>query len=90
MLKKTLLYAMAFTIPLTLGITAWQSTRFAMLRQEIEQNNRLQTELVEQNQRLITEIAALSASSRIDKLARDRLGLDTKRPEDIVHITIHQ
>ena len=78
---------MAVSIPLALGVTAWQSTRYAALKYDIDRNNRLQTELVEQNRRLITEIAALSASSRIGKLA-DRLGLDKKKPEDVLHITI--
>ena len=82
------LYFMALSAPLALGLSAWQSTRYAVLKRDVERNNRLQIELIEKNRRLITEIAALSASSRIDKLARDNLGLDTKKPEDVLHLSI--
>lgn len=86
--KKVVLYFMALSAPLALGLSAWQSTRYAVLKRDVERNNRLQIELIEKNRRLITEIAALSASSRIDKLARDNLGLDTKKPEDVLHLSI--
>lgn len=88
MKERFFLYVIFISIPLVMGITVWQSARYAALKREVERNNRIQSELVEQNRKLLTEIAALSASSRIGQLARDRLGLDRKRPEDVVHILI--
>ena len=78
---------MALSIPLALGITAWQSARFSALKRDIERNNRLQLSLVEQNKRLITEISQLSSSYRIGKFAREQ-GLDTKKPENVIHVLI--
>ncbi|MDR2509304.1 MAG: cell division protein FtsL [Spirochaetaceae bacterium] len=87
--KYVFLYVMVLSIPLAFALAAWQSTRYAALQRDIERNTRLQAELVEQNRRLITEIAALSATARIDKLARD-IGLDQRQPESVIHVSIEE
>ncbi|GMO27440.1 MAG: cell division protein FtsL [Spirochaetaceae bacterium] len=88
MKARILLYSIFISIPLAMGFAVWQSARYAALKREVQRNNRVQSEIVAQNRTLITEIAALSASSRIGKLARDSLGLDRKKPEDVMHVSI--
>jgi cell division protein FtsL len=86
--NKVLLYVMALTLPLSFALLAWQAVRFSDLRDEVERLYKAQDEWVENNKRLITEIASLSSSARIEKIAKDSLGLDKKRPEEVMQITI--
>ncbi|MDR2500601.1 MAG: cell division protein FtsL [Treponema sp.] len=83
-----LLYFFSLTIPVFLGIAAWQSNRFSELEWEIAQLERSQEEWVESNKRLIAGIAVLSSSERIAYIAKHDLGLIKKRPEEVLQIRI--
>lgn len=83
-----LLYFFALTIPLFLGITAWQSSRYAALERDVKQLEVDQEVWIESNKRLIAGIAVLSSPGRIEKIARDELGLTKIRPEDVLQIRI--
>jgi cell division protein FtsL len=83
-----LLYFFALTISGFLGITAWQSSRYAALEREVKQFEADQEIWIESNKRLIAGIAVLSSPGRIEKIARDELGLSKIRPEDVLQIRI--
>jgi cell division protein FtsL len=86
--KRVLLYVIVFSITLSLGLLVWQGVRCATLKKDVKRLEAVQNEWVLKNKRLITDIAALSSSARIEKIAKDSLGLDKKQPEDILQVRI--
>jgi cell division protein FtsL len=86
--QKIFLYAMALTIPLSLGVLVWQSARYSALKREVRILTGKQEELVDDNKRLIADIAALSSPARITKFAKLNLGLEKKTPEDVLQVII--
>ncbi|MDR0624753.1 MAG: cell division protein FtsL [Treponema sp.] len=86
--RYVLLYLMVLTIPLFLGLNAWQSSRYAALEREIDRLEDAQEEWVESNKRLIAGIAVLSSSERIEFIAKNELDLDRIQPEDVLQIQI--
>lgn len=88
MANKFLLYAMVISVPLSLGGAAFQSARFYTLEKQVKELNEEQQKTVEANKRIITDIALLSSSARIEKIAKDNLGLDKIQPENTLTIII--
>jgi cell division protein FtsL len=86
--QLVLLYFIALTIPLLLGITAWQSSRYAALEQQVGQLEVDQVEWIENNKSLIAGIAVLSSPGRIEKIAKNELGLSKIHPEHVLQIRI--
>ncbi|MDR2021098.1 MAG: septum formation initiator family protein [Treponema sp.] len=82
------MYFLILTIPLFLGLTTLQSSRYAQLEREMRRLETVQEEWIESNKRLIAGIAALSSSERIEHIARNDLGLQKKAPEEILQIRI--
>jgi cell division protein FtsL len=76
------------TIPLLLGLNAWQASRYAGLEREIGRLEDAQTEWVESNKRLIAGIAVLSSPERIEHIAVKELELERIAPEDVLQIRI--
>ncbi|MDR1240077.1 MAG: cell division protein FtsL [Treponema sp.] len=76
------------TIPLFLGLNAWQSSRYTSLEREISRLEDAQVEWIESNKRLIAGIAVLSSSERIEHIARNELKLERIAPEDVLQIRI--
>jgi cell division protein FtsL len=89
MMKRYLLiYSAALTIPVMLALVSWQSNRYLDLEQKTAALEREQEKWVESNNRLIAVIAMLSSSERIEHIARDQLGLNRVKPEDVLQIKI--
>ncbi|MDR2098065.1 MAG: cell division protein FtsL [Spirochaetaceae bacterium] len=88
MRRKILLYAMALSLPLSLGAVIWQSARYSALRDEMKILTGRQQEWIDNNKRLIRDIAVLSSSARIEEFARANLTLEKKRPEDVLQVII--
>jgi cell division protein FtsL len=86
--RYVLLYVIALTIPLFLGLNAWQSGRYAALEREISRLEDAQAEWIESNKRLIAGIAVLSSSERIEFIAKNELELERIAPEDVLQIRI--
>jgi cell division protein FtsL len=86
--RYALLYFIVLTIPLFLGITAWQSVRYKELDREVRRLEAVQEDWVESNKRLIAGIAVLSSSERITQIAVHDLGLTKIQPEDVLQIRI--
>ena len=90
MTKHLLLYFFAFSIPVFLGIAAWQSVRYTELDKNARRLEAVQEEWVENNRKLIAGIAVLSSSSRIEQVAVRDLRLSKIRPEDILQVRIEE
>jgi cell division protein FtsL len=88
MSNKILLYVMVVSIPLALGLAAWQSAQYSALKTEVKRLLEQQEELVESNKRIITDIAVLSSSARLEKFAKSNLGFNKKKPEDVLQVRI--
>ncbi len=88
MKRRILLYAIALTIPLILGLDSWQTARYARVDAELRALEDQQREWLESNKRLIAGIAVLGSSQRIEAIARDELKLRKVEPEAILQIGI--
>jgi len=88
MTNKFFLYFIAITIPLFLGLLVWQSNRYQNLTKELERLEKSQTEWVESNKRLVAYIAENSSAERIDRIAKNELGLGKIPPENFLQVRI--
>lgn len=88
MIKRIFFYLLILTFPAFLGLVIWQSVRYADLERELIRLEKTQEEWVENNKRLIANITVLSSPERIERIARDELGLQKKRPEEVLQISI--
>jgi len=86
--RYAMIFFMALTIPLFLGLNALQSNKCSELKREINRIQQEQVELLEKNREVAARITELLATDKIEKDARERLGLKKKRPEDIFLINI--
>ncbi|MDR3302904.1 MAG: septum formation initiator family protein [Treponema sp.] len=86
--RLLLLYSIALSIPILLGIAVWQSSRYASLEREITRLEASQQVLIESNKELITAITTLSGPERIEHYATSILGLIKIRPEQVMQIRI--
>ncbi|MFQ3547160.1 MAG: cell division protein FtsL [Termitinemataceae bacterium] len=88
MLKRVLLYVWVLTIPLFFALNAWQASRCYRVTEEIRRLEKIQEDRIEENKRLIAGIAVLSSTDRIERIAKDVLKLQRKKPEEIIQIHI--
>ena len=86
--RLALLYFFVLTIPLFLGLAAWQSVRYTELERNVRDLEAAQEEWIENNKRLIAGIAVLSSTSRIGQVAEKDLGLSKLSPENVLQIRI--
>jgi cell division protein FtsL len=82
-----LFFLMVLTIPLLLGINAWQSNECGILRNEIKKLERSQESAIRENKIAANEIVNLLATSRLEAEARN-MGLQKKQPEDVILIVM--
>ena len=85
-----LLYFIVFTIPVFLGLTAWQSVRYSKLDKGLRRLEATQEDWVESNKKLAAGIAVLSSSARIEQIAVYDLGLSKMQPEDVLQVRIEE
>ena len=83
-----LFYFFVLTIPLFLGVLAWQSFRYTELESSVRRLEADQKELVVENRKLIASAAVLSAPSRIEQIAVQDLGLSKILPENVLQVRI--
>jgi len=89
MIKRyLLLYFIALTIPLCLGLLVWQSNRYQNLVKELERLEQSQTEWIESNKRLIAGIGEYSSPERIENIAKSQLELQKIPPEYFLQVKI--
>jgi cell division protein FtsL len=86
--KRVLVFTMAVTIPVFLFLNAWQGYKYGRLAREIRRMEAEQKNWFEENKKLIASIAIFSSPSRIDRSAREELGLSKPESRDIDRIHI--
>jgi cell division protein FtsL len=88
MKKQVLIYVLALSMPLAMGLVALQSAHYTGLARQVAALNREQEDVIEVNKRLIMDIAALSSPERIEKIAKEELGLKQAPPEAVMQVRI--
>ena len=88
--RYALLYFIVLSIPIFLGIVAWQSVRYTELDRGVRRLEAVQEDWVENNKKLIAGIAVLSSSQRIEQVAVRDLGLVKIVPEDVLQVRIEE
>jgi len=81
-----LFFLMVITIPVFLWANAWQSNECGILRNEIKKMERNQENAVEENKTVVAEIAEELAVDKLEKDARNKLGLKKIKPENVLLI----
>ena len=84
------LYFIVLTIPLFLGLIAWQSARYTNLEQQTRRLEADQERWVESNRRLIADIATLTTSGIVERVAYDNLNLSRIPPENVLQVWIER
>ncbi|GHU85137.1 hypothetical protein FACS189473_3810 [Spirochaetia bacterium] len=82
------LYFLTLSIPALLGLSAWQSCRYADLERETVRLESDQEEWINGNRGLIAGIAVYSSPGRIEYVVKNQLGLTKKRPGEVLQILI--
>jgi len=82
-----LLFVLALTIPLFLGINAWQANECGIIRSEIKNLEKTQENSLDENKTIAADIVYLLTAERLDTEAR-KMGLRKMRPEDIILIVM--
>jgi cell division protein FtsL len=80
-----LLFLMVLTIPVFLGVNAWQSNVYGEIKNDIKTLEKIQEQRVTENKAVANDIADLMAAGRLEAEAK-KLGLQKMRPEDVVLI----
>lgn len=80
----------ALLIPLLLIFDAMQSGRYEILESEVTALERRQEELVESNKKLVSDISILSSADRVERRAREELGMRKAGADDIVRVEIER
>ena len=88
--RYALLYFIVLSIPVFLGIVAWQSVRYTELDRGVRRLEAVQEDWVENNKKLIAGIAVLSSSQRIEQVAVRDLSLVKIVPEDVLQVRIEE
>lgn len=74
-MKRWYFLLLIAVVPAVVFVHTWQVFRYRQVESEIERLQEEEKELVEQNKRLIAGIAVLRSPRRLEKIARDELGL---------------
>lgn len=82
-MKRILVLLLAATVPALLGLKIWQVQRTQALLTKIETMDQQQREWLEKNKRLLSAIAVFRSPARIEKLAREKLGLEAGVEPDL-------
>jgi cell division protein FtsL len=85
-----LFYFFVITIPLFLGMIAWQSARYSDLERQTRRLEADQEKWVEQNKRLIADIAVLTTLEKVERIAVNDLKLSKIRPENVLQVWIER
>ena len=87
-MKKLLILAVALSIPFFLCLTVWQAYRYTKLNDEVAALEAEQVSWLEKNKKVIAGLALWSSPERIEKLARETLGLKRLDRDRTLTITL--
>ena len=85
-LRRLLLYGAALAVPLLLYV--WQRVEFLGRSYELEALKKQKQELVEMNKQLTVERSFLVSPARVEKIARQKLGLREPSPQDVRRVLL--
>jgi cell division protein FtsB len=80
------LFLMVISIPVFLWANAWQSNECGILRSAIKKAEKNQENAGEENKTVAAEIAKLVSVDKLEKDARNKLGLKKISPENVLLI----
>ena len=86
MKRYILFFAMVISIPVFLGVNAWQSNKCGELKNSIREIERNQENSVDENRTVAAEIADLLAVDKIEDEAQKKLEMQKIRPQDVTLI----
>ena len=89
-MKRIILIIVLLSVPLFVFFNVWQSFRFNYLSDEVSSLEKQQKDWLEMNKRVISGIAVLSSPARIEKIAKDELGLSIPQPTQVLQIYIRK
>lgn len=84
--KILLLCLFTASIPLLLVLYAVQAKKYTDLSKEITELENKQEQLIDENKRLISDISVLTSAERIERIAKDELGMHKAESEDIIRV----
>ena len=87
-MKRVVLFASLFLIPLGLFLAAWQSFGYYQIRQEVLELERRQQALVDDNRRLVAENAFASSPGIIERRAVRELAMTWPSQDQIISLKI--
>ncbi len=81
-MKRIIILALVLTVPVFLSLKVWQVRRYQSLERETRELEQVQRDWLERNKKFLASIAVFRSPARVERLARDRLGLtnDDKEP----------
>ncbi len=85
-LGRFVLYGAAIAAPLLVYV--WQRVEFIRLSYRVEQLQKEKQDLVEINKRMAVERSLLMSPNRIERVARQQLGLVDPQPEDVRRVAV--
>ncbi|MDR0910267.1 MAG: cell division protein FtsL [Spirochaetaceae bacterium] len=89
-MHKIISFILLLSIPLMSSCLIWQTFNYDSLVDESKLIENQQSSWVDANKRLIAGIAVLSSAERIEKIAKNELGLVKKQPEEVLQIEIEE
>lgn len=87
-MKRAAGTVLVVTIPLLLFLNVWQGYRYEQMKREVARLEERQRAQLEENRRLLASIAVLGSPARIEKLAREELGLQRLEPRRMQRVTV--
>ncbi len=87
-MKKVLILFLAVTVPVLLSLEVWQVFRYRRLKQETLELEAQQKDWLEKNKKVLANISLFSSPERIEKLARDTLGLESLEDDRVLTVEI--
>ncbi len=87
-LKTILVFIAAFSIPVLLLLNGIQAQKYMKLEDDIKSLESKQVALIEENKKLVTDISVLSSSDRIEKIAKNELGMHKAESQDILRVEV--
>jgi len=82
-----LFFFMVLSVPLLLGLNAWQANKCGTIRNEIKSIEKSQENCVKNNKAISNDILDILAIDSLETKARD-MGLRKKGPEDVMLIIV--
>ena len=82
-MKRIVILVLVMTVPIFLSLKVWQVRRYQSLAGETRELEQVQRDWLERNKKLLASIAVFRSPARIERLARESLGLtdDGKEPK---------